>query len=279
MKKHLFPMAMAALGLVACTSQPKAEATAEESAQKVLVVYYSQNGTTKAVAEELQLQLGADLESLELEQPYDGDFAQTIERSREEQQSGQLPALKPLQHAVADYDVVFLGYPVWFGTCALPVSSLLQAEAFEGKKVVTFCTFGSGGLQTSTADVRAALPQAEVVEGYGVRAARIGQVAKELNRFLIEQGYKQGQIEALPGFMEHHPVTEGEVATFNEACADYQFPLGTPVSVAVRETAESTDYEYSVESQAADGAVAQSTIYVTVGKAEGAKAEFTQVVR
>lgn len=276
--KKLFSLAFAAVALAACTSTSK-PAESSDSEPKVLVLYYSQTGATQAVAEELSSQLCADIEAIQAETPYDGDFQQTIERSRQEMESGQLPALQPLQANVSDYDLIFLGYPVWFGTCALPVQSLLQTQSFEGKQVVTFCTFGSGGLQSSTADVRAALPQAEVVEGYGVRTVRVQHAADELNRFLIEHSYKQGEVESLPAFMEHHPVTEEETAIFQAACADYQFPLGTPVSVAVRETSASTDYEFTARSQNAQGEATDATIYVTLPKAEGAKPEFTQVVR
>jgi len=270
--KKISTIICAAIGLIACTSQKKAES--ETPQQKILVVYYSQSGTTKAVAEEIQKQLNADIEALELEVPYNGDFMQTIERFRKETESGELPVIKPLKANISDYDVIFLGYPVWGGTYANPIASLFNEQKFEGKKVVTFCTFGSGGLQSTTNDVKKALTGATVVEGYGVRTARVGAASEEINRFLIENGYKEGTIEPLAPFAEHHAVTDSEVEIFNQACGNYQFPLGTPIDVAVRETATSTDYEYSVQSQ--DTTV---TIYVTVSKAEGAQPEFTQVVR
>lgn len=276
--KALFFSLLAALGLTACSSQKKAEIT-QEPAKKVLVLYYSQTGTTESVAKEIQQQLGADIEAIELENPYEGDFNQTIARCQEEMAKGETPAVKPLKANIADYDIIMLGYPVWFGTYALPIAGLVKAQAFEGKKVVTFCTFGSGGLQSSTANLKTALPKAEVIEGYGVRTIRVNAIKDEINRFLIEGGYKEGEIEALPAFMEHKPVTEAETEIFNQACADYQYPLGTPVDVAARETATSTDYEFSAKSTAADGTETTATIYVTVAKTPDAKPEFTQVIR
>lgn len=276
--KKLFTIVLAALGLVACTSQKKAEEAAQQQS-KALVLYYSQTGTTQAVAEQIQQQLGADIEAIEVVNPYDGDYAQTIERCGQEMREGIVPEVKPLQAKLADYDLIFLGYPVWYGTYCQPIAGLVKQEAFEGKKIVTFCTFGSGGLQASTANLKAALPKADVVEGYGVRTARIKAVADEVNRFLIEGGYKEGEIEALPAFMEHKPVTDADVEVFNQACGNYQFPLGTPVTVAIRETATSTDYEFATTSAGPDGSESHSTIYVTKGKEEDAVAEFTQVVR
>ena len=276
--RKLFILMMAVLGIASCKQQQKTLEAAKE-AEKALVLYYSQTGATKAVAEEIQKQTGADIEAIVLEQPYDGDFQQTIARCQQEQADSILPAIKALTKNPADYDVIFLGYPVWFGTYASPIATLLREQSFEGKKVVTFCTFGSGGLQTSTNDVKNALSKATVVEGYGVRNARISAIADELNRFLIEGGYKEGEVEPLPAFMEHKPVTEAETEIFNQACGDYQFPLGTPVDVAIRESATSTDYEFTVKTSSPAGEETKGTIYVTVGKKEGSKPEFTQVVR
>lgn len=274
--KRILTVLLAAFTLMACNQKKAEEAPAKP---KALVLYYSQTGATKAVAEELQKQLGADIEAIEAEQPYDGDFQQTIERCQKEMAEGVFPTLKPIKANLDSVDIIFLGYPVWFGTYAPPVASLLKNQTFEGKKIVTFCTFGSGGLQASTNDVQKALPKANVICGYGVRNARIAAVADELNRFLIEGGYKEGTIDPLPAFMEHKPVTEQDIEIFNQACGDYQFPLGTPVDVAIRKTATSTDYEFGVKSMGPGGEEASTTIIVTQLKKEGSKPEFTQVVR
>ena len=246
-------------------------------AQKTLVIYYSENGTTKTVAEEIQKQLGADLEAVEAVEPYTGDFGATMQRGNKERQSGQWPAIKPLKKKIADYDVIFLGYPIWYGTLANPMDTLVKAEDFAGKTIVPFCTFGSGGLNTSTADLEKALPKAKVMKGYGVRAARVTKAAKELNRFLIENGYKKGSVEKLADFSEQKPVTEADKKLFDEACSSYQMPLGTPKTVGKRATADGTDYKFGVVSRGMDGKEASSTIYVTVEK--GGKPEFTEVVR
>ena len=90
-------------------------------AQKTLVLYYSETGTTKTVAEELQKQLGADIESIEAVKPYSGNFQETIQRGQREMQNNQWPELKPLKKEIAKYDVIFLGYP--FGLVHTPTPS------------------------------------------------------------------------------------------------------------------------------------------------------------
>ena len=249
------------------------------SAQKVLVLYYSETGTTKTVAQEIQKQLGADIEGIEAVVPYSGNFQETIQRGQREMQTGEMPALKPLKSKVADYDIIFLGYPIWFGTYANPIITLVKQQDFAGKTVVPFCTFGSGGLNTSSDALVKALPKAKIVAGYGVRTARVAAAEKELDRFLKENGYKKGTVEKLPDYSSQQPVTDAEKAIFDAACSNYQFPLGTPETVGKRQTPDGTDYKYTVKGRGFDGKESTSIIYVTVGKEAGAKPEFTQVVR
>ena len=102
---------------------------------------------------------------------------------------------------------------------------------------------------------------------------------KELDRFLKENGYKEGSVNPLPDYSAQQPVTDADKAIFDAACSSYQFPLGTPQTVGKRATDDSDDYKFIVKSRGFDGKEATSTIYVTVGKTEGAKPEFTEVVR
>ena len=267
MKKTLSVLAMMACILTGCTKQ------------KVLVLYYSQTGTTQTLAEELQKQLDADIERIEAVVPYDGDFQATIERSGEEMKSGEVPEIKPIQANLADYDVIFIGYPIWFGTYAMPIATLVKENDFAGKTIVPFCTFGSGGLGSSTEALKKALPKADIKQGYGVRQARIEAASKEVERFLIENGFKKGSVSPLPEYSEQVPVTEEDSLIFDAACSGYQFPLGTPVTVGKRKTEDGTDYKFTAKSIGFDGQEGTSTIFITLGNEEGPKPEFTEVVR
>jgi flavodoxin len=246
-------------------------------AQKQLVLYFSETGTTKTVAQELQKQLGADIEEIEAVVPYSGNFQETIQRGQREMQNGEMPAIKPLKKKMADYDIIFLGYPIWFGTYANPIITLVKEQDFAGKTIVPFCTFGSGGLNTSSDALKKALPKATIKKGYGVRTARVNAAAKELDRFLKENGYKKGSVEKLPDYSAQQPVTDAERQIFDEACSSYQFPLGTPQTAGKRQTPDGTDYKFTVASRGMNGGESTSIIYVTVGKE--AKPEFTEVVR
>jgi flavodoxin len=254
-----------------------AKASDTEHNDKVLVLYYSQNGTTKTVAEELQHQLGADIACIEAVDAYPQDYESTIARWRKELDANVKPAIKPVNVNFDDYSTIFFGFPIWGGTYALPVATFVSENQLKGKTIVTFATFGSGGIGSATADLAKAWREAKVVKGYGVRAARISKAKDEITRFLIENGYVKGQIEKLPDYSQQTAVTADDVKVFNDACSGYKFPLGTPITVGKRTTPNSTDYKYIVNSKMPNGQEMQATIYVTVET--GCAPEFTLVER
>ncbi len=257
--KRIFLLAAVLLMAVSC---------GKDKSPKVLVLYYSQTGNTKAVAEAIQSQLGADIEAIVPVNPYDGDFQATIERGKKELDSGILPEIEPLKSDIQSYDVIFVGYPVWFGTFAQPIATLLADGNFKGKRVVPFCTFGSGGLESSARDIQKKLTEAEVLSGYGVRAARIDAAPAEVERFLKAGGFLPGQVEALPEFPALHPVTEEESALFDEAVGSYPMIRAKAAEVASRPVPGGTEYLFT-----ADG----MKIYVLA--LDGQAPVFTQVVR
>lgn len=278
MKKGLTLFA-ALLALIGCTSQKKSETGNGTKAPKCLVMYYSQTGATQKVAQEFALLLNADTLRIEVEQPYDGTYQETIERCQKEMANNEVPALKALTTDFTQYDVILLGYPIWFGTYALPITSLVKNVDFAGKKIIPFCTFGSGGLGASMKDLKQALPKAEILPGYGVRNARISKAPSEVKRFLVENGYLKGEVEQLPAYSAQQPVTPEETAIFDAACGDYQYPLGTPVTVGKRTTSQGTDYCFTAQSKDAKGNDVEATIYVTVSNDPNIKPEFTEVIR
>lgn len=269
--------AMIAGLMMSCAGNKK---TAEDSVPekpKTLVLYYSQTGTTKQVADEIQRQLGADIDSIVPVESYGYDYDTTIERWRKEREDSVKVAIKPLTRNVNEYDTVFLGFPIWGGTYASPVSTWLSDNKLEGKTIITFATFGSGGIEPATSAVMEEEPASTVVEGYGVRSTRIAKAHDEIKRWLIERGYKKGEIEKLPEYGPESPVTQEEINIFSQACDDYKFPLGTPVDVSSRTYNGVTDYRFRVKLKAPDGSETSSVIYVTV--VPGERPEFTRVVR
>ena len=275
--KTLFIALTLVAGMCSCGGAKKADTQEKPEKTKTLVLYYSQTGITRQVADELQRMLGADIDSIVPVESYGYDYDATIERWKKESEDSVKVAIKPLDRNINDYDTIFLGFPIWGGTYASPVATYLADKSLAGKTVITFATFGSGGIESATKDVMSAQPSADVKEGYGVRSARVSKSPAEIQRFLIENGYTKGDIAALPGYGEELPVTEEELKIFHEATDNYRFPLGTPVMVAKRGFEGTTDYKFDVVSQNREGKDVKSVVYVTVAPNE--KPEFTRVVR
>ena len=272
------------LAAVSCGPRPetKQEEAQKEETSKMLVVYYSQTSNTKAVAQEIATRLGADLEEIVPVELYDGDFHATIERGKKELDEGVYPEIQPLTVDVANYDVVFIGYPIWFGTYAPPVFTFLNQVDLSGKKVVPFCTFGSGGLESSVKDLEAAEPKAEILPGYGVRAARLEAMPKEIDQFLKANGFLEGDYTALEAFPEQHPVSEEEAAIFDAAVGDYPMMRAQAKAVASRAIPDGTEYLFTAvdlprENRPDLPPAGEMTVYVSVIGDEAPV--FTKVIR
>ena len=274
-------LVLAAVTLTAVSCGTKKE-TPKEEAPKMLVLYYSQTGNTKAVAEEIANKLGADIEEITMVDPYDPDFQATINRCMKEREQEILPTINPVKADLANYDVIFLGYPVWFGTYAPPVITFLKDADLSGKKIVPFCTFGSGGLESSVKDLVAAEPHAEVLPGYGVRAARLEAMPKEVDNFLKACGFLEGEYTQLAEFPEQHEVSADEAAIFDAAVDGYPMIHAKAKTVATRTLPDGTEYLFTAvdlprEDNPKMPPAGEMQVYVTV--ANGAAPIFTKVIR
>ena len=253
-------------------------------APKVLVLYYSQTSNTKAVAEEIATRLKSDIEEITLVEPYDTAFQATIERCKADREKGITPEINPLKSDIADYDIIFLGYPIWFGTYAPPIASLLDKVDLSGKKVVPFCTFGSGGLESSGQDLFERLPNTEILPGYGVRAARMDAMPKEVGEFLAASLFCDGKFDMPEPFPEQHPVSAEDEAIFDAAVNGYPMLNAKATTVASRtiQDGEGTEYLFTAmdmprEKKADMPPASEIKVYVIVEK--GKTPEFTKVVR
>ena len=276
--KLMLLLAVVTLTAVSCGSKKE---TPKEEAPKMLVLYYSQTGNTKAVAQEIANKLGADIEEITMVDPYDPDFQATIDRCKKDQEQGVLPEIQPVKADIANYDVIFLGYPVWFGTYAPPVTSFLNNADFSGKKIVPFCTFGSGGLESSVKDLAVAEPGAEILSGYGVRAARMEAMPAEVDNFLKANGFLEGEYVQLADFPAQHEASADEAAIFDAAVDGYPMIHAKAKTVASREIPDGTEYLFTAVNLPREDKLDMPTdeiqVYVTVEKDKAPV--FTKVIR
>lgn len=273
MKPVKWILAASAAVLAAVSCGPR------KDAPKVLVLYYSQTSNTKAVAEEIANRLGADIEEVKATVPYDGDFEATIQRSLREREEKTLPEIQPIKSDIASYDIIFVGSPIWFGTYAPPMASAFNQIDLSGKKLVPFCTFGSGGLTSSAKDLAEKFPDAEVLPGYGVRAARMDAMPGEIDQFLKANGWLEGEYVKLDEFPEAHEVSEEEAAIFDAAVAGYRMLNAKASKVASRSIPNGTEYLFTALSAPREPGAPLMEIQVYVNAEEGKDPVFTQVVR
>ena len=282
-------MMLAAVALMAVVSCTPKKGTSKKESPKVLVLYYSLTSNTQTVAQEIATRLKADIEEIALVEPYDTAFQATIDRCKADREKGILPEIKPLKANVADYDWIFIGYPIWFGTYAPPIASLLEKVDLSDKWVVPFCTFGSGGLESSAKDLAEKQPNAKILPGYGVRAARMAAMPKELEQFLklysplMDKSKTSMDSPFVPSdFPEQHPVSAEEAAIFDAAVNGYPMLNAKAKTVASRTILDGTEYLFTAMNQPRGDKgdmppASEIKVYVTVEK--GKTPEFTKVVR
>lgn len=173
------------LGLAACgnsasqTEQPSTEDTSVESKadtnsaedstdmentdnqdvqdHKVLVAYFSATGTTKGVAEHIANGLNADIYEIVPEDPYtDADLNYNDNNSRttiEMNDPNARPAISGSVENMEQYDIIFVGYTIWWGEAPRIVSTFMESYDFSGKTIVPFCTSGGSGIGSSASNL------------------------------------------------------------------------------------------------------------------------------
>lgn len=127
----------------------------ESSAGKTLVVYYSASGNTRRVAETIAQAAGADLFELVPAEAYTGDDLDWTNRNSRVSREHDDESLRDVPLTTTEvpdwdsYDVVFIGYPIWWGIAAWPVNNFVKANDFSGKTVIPFATSSSSGMGQS----------------------------------------------------------------------------------------------------------------------------------
>ena len=166
----------ASAGENASTSAESASAATESETpendaaeQKILVAYFSATGTTEGVAEQIAEGLSCNLYEITPQDPYtdaDLNYSDTNSRTTSEMNDENArPAISGSVSDMAQYDVVFLGYPIWWGEAPRIISTFLESYDFTGKTIVPFCTSGSSGISSSVSSLKPLTSGATWLEG------------------------------------------------------------------------------------------------------------------
>lgn len=157
------------VGLVMPVNHVNAATKNKKDSPKILIVYFSGTGTTKSAAEKIKKATGGKLYSIKAKNPYtakDLDYNNEECRANIEQQDETIrPEIKGKIKNIRSYDVIFLGYPIWWGKEPMVIRTFLETYNLKGKTVVPFCTSGGSGISGSIEDIKESAKGAKVVKG------------------------------------------------------------------------------------------------------------------
>lgn len=136
---------------------------------KKLVAYFSASGTTAAAAKTLSEAAGADLYEIKPQTPYtraDLNWQDKKSRSSVEMNDKSFrPTLADRDAHVEDYDIIFLGFPIWWYTAPTIINTFLESYDFTGKTIILFATSGGSGLGRTAADLKDSARDAVIRDG------------------------------------------------------------------------------------------------------------------
>lgn len=169
---------------------------------KCLIAYYSRQGqnyvsgnivdlavgNTEIAASIINCLVDADLAFIDTITPYPVDYSETTDCARRELRGRARPELKDLPASVDDYDVVFLGFPNWWGTPPMAVFTFLETFDFTGKTILPFCTHEGSGMGRGERDIRSACPGATVLDGLAIRGGAVQGAEGDIRRWIQASG-------------------------------------------------------------------------------------------
>lgn len=130
----------------------------KSSKGKALVAYFSATGTTEGVAKKIAKASGGKLYEIVPQKAYtSADLNYNNDNCRankEMEDESARPAIKGSVKNMADYDVIYIGFPIWWGTAPRIVDTFVESYDFSGKTVIPFCTSGGSGIGTAASDLQ-----------------------------------------------------------------------------------------------------------------------------
>ena len=126
-------------------------------------------GNAAMMAQWIQEEVGGDLFSIQVKEPYSSDYDECLNRAADEKAEDARPELKTQVENIDSYDTIFLGFPNWWYTIPMAVHSFIDSYDLGGKTIIPFVTHGTGGLANCITDLKDALPDsAKVLEPIGI---------------------------------------------------------------------------------------------------------------
>ena len=152
-----------------------------------LIIYFSHSGNTQTIAELIQKNSNGDIFRIETVKPYPQRYRETTEIVQNEFNTNTYPDLKVTTlDTLKDYDTIFIGYPIWWGTMPMAVQNFIKSNDFSGKTIIPFCTHGGSRFGRSVSDLRNLAPNAEIKSGFETSNADSRNTENQVKQWLNE---------------------------------------------------------------------------------------------
>src|SRR5271157_2261 len=141
-------------------------------------------GNTEVIAKKIQKLTGSDIFQIRTVKSYPEDYTETTNVAREEQRENARPELTEIVSNMDSYDVIYIGYPNWYGTMPMAVFTFLESYDFSGKTIIPYCTHEGSGMGSSERDIKKLCPNAKVLSGLAIRGGSVDRADKDVANWL-----------------------------------------------------------------------------------------------
>ncbi|MEW5920756.1 MAG: flavodoxin [Bacillota bacterium] len=141
-------------------------------------------GNTEIIAKKIQEFTDSDIFEIKTVKSYPEDYTETTNVAQEEKRKNARPQLTEKVDNMDSYDVIFLGYPNWWGTMPMAVFTFLESYDFSGKTIISFCTHEGSGMGSSERDIKKLCPNAKVLPGLAIRGGSVDRANKDVANWL-----------------------------------------------------------------------------------------------
>ncbi|MCL1895700.1 MAG: flavodoxin [Clostridiales bacterium] len=160
----------------------------EDNAGKTLIVYFSHTGNTERVAKQIHEAVGGDMFQIMTDNVYPEDYDACVEQAKQEKKDGFRPVLKGGVENMDQYDVVFIGYPIWISTMPMALFTFLETYDMSGKTVIPFCTYGGSRFGDSIKDIKKLCPDSDILDGLAIKRDGGDSLAADVEKWLRKIG-------------------------------------------------------------------------------------------
>lgn len=143
-------------------------------------------GNTEVAAKMIQIMTGADMFRIDTVKSYPEGYQETTEVAKQELRRNARPELTGYVDNMADYDVIYLGYPNWWGTMPMAVFTFLEQYDFAGKTIIPFCTHEGSGMGNSENEIKKLCADARVLKGLPIRGGSVQNAEDDIAEWLKE---------------------------------------------------------------------------------------------